>query len=214
MYIRMKPLVLWPEREDLRKNMPMQFRRQFGMKCAVVIDCFEVFIERPTNLKARAETWSSYKHHNTVKFLLGITPQGVVSFISNSWGGRTSDKHITEICGFLNHILPGDIVLADRGFDIQASLGVLSAEAKIPAFTKGKNQLSPVDIETTRKLANVRIHVERVIGLVRQKYTILSGTLPIDFVITKDTDEIPTVDKTAHICCSLVNLCDSVVDFG
>lgn len=213
MYIRMKPLVMWPEREALRKTMPIKFQKQFGMKCAVIIDCFEVFIERPSNLKARAETWSSYKHHNTVKFLLGITPQGVVSYISNSWGGRTSDKHITEHCGFLNNILPGDIVLADRGFDIQASLGAMCAEAKIPAFTKGKSQLSPIEVETTRKLANVRIQVERVIGLVCQKYTILNGTLPIDMVFTKD-GEVPTIDKIAHVCCALVKLCDSVVEFN
>ena len=38
--------------------------------CVVIIDCFEIFIERPMNLKARAQTWSNYmyKHHNTVKF--------------------------------------------------------------------------------------------------------------------------------------------------
>ena len=78
MFIRMKPLIIWPEREHLQKTMPMQFRKHFGKKCAVIIDCFEVFIERPSNLIARAETWSSYKHHNTVKFLIGITPQGSV----------------------------------------------------------------------------------------------------------------------------------------
>ncbi|XP_060604759.1 uncharacterized protein LOC132757489 [Ruditapes philippinarum] len=213
MYIRMKPLVYWPDRETLRLTMPMQFRQHFGTKCAVIIDCFEVFIERPSNLKARAETWSSYKHHNTVKFLLGITPQGVISFISKSWGGRTSDKHITENCGFLHKILPGDLVLADRGFDIQASIGSMCAEVKIPAFTKGKSQLSPLDMATTRKIANVRIHVERVIGLVRQKYTILNGTLPIDFLIARENENIPLVDKIAYVCCGLVNMCEPVVNF-
>ena len=67
--------------------------------------------ERP-NLKARAITWSNYKHHNTVKVLLGITPKGVISFVSDSWGGCVSDKHLTENCGFLR-LLPGDVVLAD-----------------------------------------------------------------------------------------------------
>uniref|UniRef100_A0A9J8B0E7 THAP-type domain-containing protein n=1 Tax=Cyprinus carpio carpio TaxID=630221 RepID=A0A9J8B0E7_CYPCA len=76
MFICMKPLIIWPYRDQLQKTMPMQFRKHFGKKCAVIIDCFEDFIERPSNLIARAETWSSYKHHNTVKFLIGITPQG------------------------------------------------------------------------------------------------------------------------------------------
>ena len=58
--------------------MPDCFKLSFGNKVAVIIDCFEVFIERPSSLLARAATWSSYKHHNTVKFLIGITPQGLV----------------------------------------------------------------------------------------------------------------------------------------
>jgi hypothetical protein len=75
-------------------------------------------------------------------------------------------------------LLPGDIVLADRGFDIQDSVGLHCAEVKIPAFIRGKKQLSPLEIEQTRKIAHTRIHVERVIGLVRNKHTILQNTIP------------------------------------
>ena len=99
----------------------MSFRKHFGTKVAIIIDCFEVFTEKPAALKARAQTFSTYKHHNTVKFLIGISPQGVTSYISKAWGGRVSDKHLTENCGILKNLLPNDIVLADRGFDVQES---------------------------------------------------------------------------------------------
>ena len=46
MFVRMKPLVKWPDRAALQKTMPMQFRRHFGKKCVVIIDCFEVFTDR------------------------------------------------------------------------------------------------------------------------------------------------------------------------
>lgn len=84
-----------------------------------------------------------------MKYLIGITPQGAISFISKGWGGRDSDKHITENCGLLNKLLPGDIVLADRGFDIKDSVGMMCAEVKVPAFTKGGCQLDAKDVENT-----------------------------------------------------------------
>ena len=61
----LKPLIIWPDHEALRLTMPLSFRESFGHNVAVIIDCFEVFIQRPTNLKARAFTWSNYKHQTT-----------------------------------------------------------------------------------------------------------------------------------------------------
>jgi hypothetical protein len=43
----------------------------------------------------RAQTWSNYKHNNTIKFLVSITPTGSISYVSKAFGGRTSDKVIT-----------------------------------------------------------------------------------------------------------------------
>ena len=206
-------LIPWPDREALQKSMPECFQVSFGKKVAVILDCFEIFTERPSNLEARSYTWSSYKHHNTVKVLLGTTPQGVVSFVSDTWEGRTSDKYITEHCGILNKLLPGDVVLADRGFDIGDSVGMMQARLHIPAFTKGKSQLSAMEVQETREIANVRIHVERVIGNVRQKYSILQSTLPIHFLIKRVGEDIPLIDRIVRICCALCNVCDSVVPF-
>lgn len=116
------------------------------------------------------------KHHNTVKLLISITPQGLVSFVSKGWGACVSDKHLTENCEILDNLLPGDQIIADHGFNVEESVGLYCAEIKLPPFTRGKKQLSRVEFDTARKLLRVRIHVERVIGVLKQKYTIL---LPI-----------------------------------
>ncbi|XP_065885888.1 uncharacterized protein [Dysidea avara] len=213
MDIRLQKLIVWPDRDSLRKTMPKCFQTAFGKSVAIIIDCFEVFIERPSNLEARAVTWSNYKHKNTAKILLGIVPQGVVAFVSDAWGGRVSDKYLTEHCGLLSKLLPGDIVLADRGFDIAESVGVMQARLHIPAFTKGKDQLSALEVEQTRSIANVRIHVERVIGLVRQKYSILQSTIPIHFVKCRHGEDIPLIDRIVRVSCALTNICNSVVPF-
>jgi len=89
----------------------------------------------PNDLTARAQTYSSYKSHNTVKVLLRITPQGTILFASEPWGGRTSDVYLTENCGLLKNLIPGDVDMADRGFTIKDSVGLYCAELKIPEFT-------------------------------------------------------------------------------
>ena len=128
-------------------------------------------------------------------------------------GGRASDKHVTENSGLLRKLLPGDIVLADRGFDIADSVGYYQAKLHIPAFTKGKSQLSAHEVDETRKIANVRIHVERVIGLVRRKYVILQSILPIEFLKAKSGETMAPIDKIALVCCALTNLSDSIIPF-
>ncbi len=214
MDIRLSPLVRWPEREELWHTMPMCFQYAFGKKTTIIIDCFEVFIERPSNLLARSQTFSSYKHHNTVKVLIGISPQGSICFVSKAWGGRTSDKYLTERCGLLDNLKPGDLVMADRGFAISESVGLYQAKLVIPAFTRGKDQLNPIDVEKTRGIANVRIHVERVIGLLRQKYTILQSTLPLDYLTSSSKGgNCPLIDRMIRICAALTNLCPSVAPF-
>ena len=212
MYVRLNFLIFWPERENLIKTMPLCFRPVYGVKVVAIIDCYEVRIEKPSNLVAKGATWSQYKQANTVKILIGISPQGVTTFVSDSWGGRVSDKHLTRESGLLKKLLPGDILLADRGFDIAEEVGLMQASLEIPAFTKGLTQLSPVDIEKTRKLANLRIHIERVIGATRQRFSILSSTLPIQYM-KSSRDDIPVVDKIIRICSALNNLCVSTVPF-
>ncbi|KAL0993151.1 hypothetical protein UPYG_G00103900 [Umbra pygmaea] len=211
MYAQLCPLVHWPSRECLLTSMPHQFVESFGKNVAAIVDCFEVFIEKPSNVLARAQTFSQYKHANTMKYLIVITPQGVISFISNGWGGRTSDKHITEQSGFLNKLLPGDIVLADRGFNIRESVGMMCAEVKIPTFTRGRAQLEAKDVEETRAITHLRIHVERVIGVVRNKFKFLHSTVPVHMLVKCEGENLMPLDKIVTVCCALTNMCKSVV---
>ena len=128
--------------------------------------------------------------------------------------GRTSFRQAYHWKQFIfENILPGDLVLADRGFNIAESLGA-HATLQIPAYTKGKQQLSASDVEKTRSIANVRIHVERIIGSVRQKYTILNATDILPKEMCQAKDGIVMLDEIVQLCCALHNLCEGIVPFG
>ena len=104
MYARLKFLVAWPSRDIMEKNMPMVFKQLYP-RCRCIIDCSEIYIETPTSFDARAQTYSNYKKHNTVKFLIGITTCGTISFLSQCWSGCVSDKNLTQESGFLARTL-------------------------------------------------------------------------------------------------------------
>ena len=216
-YSKLGYLLKWPDRGSVFSSLPGNFKSKFP-RLTCLIDCFEIFIDQPRHLLGRAVTWSNYKKHNTVKFLIGCTPLGSVSFMSKAWGGRVSDVELVRQSGFIDpHLhMPGDQILADRGFTLQDDFATIcSTELIIPAFTKGKRQLSAMEVETSRSMAAVRIHVERVIGLMKRRFRILHGTLPITLIksLSDEAAECDTasIDKIVHVCAILTNLGESVV---
>lgn len=206
---RMKNFIVWPERSVLQKTLPTCFKEAFQEHTTVIIDCFEMRCQRPSDLLAAAQSWSNYKHSQTIKYLIGITPQGSICFISEGWGGRTSDKNITANSAFLNHLQPGDVVMADRGFLIKEFVEVFGATVKTPAFTRGLSQLHPVELEASRNISHCRIHIERIIGSLRQKYRILYEVLPVSLLST--ASDIPLLDEILCVCCALINLCPPII---
>ena len=210
MFVRLSFLISWPDRSICQQNMPVAFKETYP-KCRCVIDCSEIFIETPKNFTARNKTYSNYKRHNTIKFLIGITPMGTICFLSKCWGGRVSDKVLTRSSNFYKLLERDDTILADRGFTIAEDIAVFGADLRIPSFTRGKKQLTQKEVETSKQLSRVRIHIERVIGLLKNKYLILRGPIPISVLKHSKDTEVANIDKILTVCCALINLSKSIV---
>ncbi|XP_072021067.1 uncharacterized protein [Amphiura filiformis] len=128
-------------------------------------------------------------------------------------GGRVSDKEITETSGLLNYLEAGDVIIADRGFTVSDYCRLAMCELVIRPFTRAKARFTKKEVDWSRELSIVRIHVESVIGLVKQKYSILQGTLPLSMVGGIDmlgNGDAP-IDKLVKVCCALTNLCLPIV---
>ena len=51
-----------------------------------------------------------------------------------------------------------------------------------PSFTRGKQQLEKVEIDWSHELSLVRIHVEQLIGRLKQIYCVLQNIIPISLI--------------------------------
>lgn len=166
---RFTSLIHWPSREEIKRNLPALFRSPPFNSVRCIIDCRKIFIDRPASLSARAMIYSNYKFHNTIKFLVGISPTGSITFL---WGGRASDKTITKSSGLIDLLEGGDIVMADRGFSFPEYFAAKGVQLLIPASTRGNTQLSGQEVSMSRHRSRMRIHVERAIGRIKN-YCIL-----------------------------------------
>ena len=82
-------------------------------------------------------------------------------FVSQAFEGSISDREIVIKSKILDHMDPGDVVLADRGFTIHDLLADRDATLVIPPFLGRQDQLTPEQLAMTKIIAKARIHVER-----------------------------------------------------
>ncbi len=169
------PMLKWPSADIVKGNLPKSF--QHFPETRVVIDATEFFIQKPFRPHAQRQTWSNYKHHNTFKLLVGIMPTGTITFLSQLYSGSISDLSIVQKSGLLEKLSPGNDVMADRGFNIRHLLLKKRCTLNIPAFSHGRN-LSHKAVRNSRRIASVRIHVERAIRRMKT-FKILNGIIPL-----------------------------------
>ncbi len=86
LYQQFKEIDWMPAVDQVFRTLPTAFRENFPTNYAL-IDGSEVFIETPSDLSMQSSTWSQYKHHNTVKFLVACTPNGSMCFVSPVYVG-------------------------------------------------------------------------------------------------------------------------------
>ena len=131
-----------------------------------------------------------YKNRNTLKLLVGVSPNRVITFLSPLYGGRISDKELTQQSNLLSLLEPGDSIMADRGFDLD-SLMPQGTYVNIPPFLAGRKQLDHMELIQTRRIASLRIHVERAIERIK------------NYNITKFIAILPIADEIVFVCAFL-----------
>jgi hypothetical protein len=124
------------------KSQKLPYCFKFFKNIRVVLDCTEFKIEHPSNFGQQGNTYSQYKSDNTHKVLLGIIPKGSFCFVSDCYEGSISDKELFFDCGIVDMLRPHDLLLVDRGFDIQAEMHTYNVTVKISPFLKKQSNVN------------------------------------------------------------------------
>lgn len=181
-----------PSRNKNKTCMPSCFST--FTNCRMILDCTEMCTFHSKSMEKQRATYSSYKHRNTLKGLVGVASNGVITFVSRLYPGSVSDKKITADCGVLKKFVPGDLIIADKGFLI-AELLPPGVTVNLPPFLCTP-QFTPEQAIMTRTIARARIHVERAINRIKL-YKILN-------MIPEHVT--PHASTVFQVCAALTNL--------
>ncbi|KAF9408121.1 hypothetical protein HW555_012095 [Spodoptera exigua] len=196
----LNPFIVALDKKNIIKNLPIAFRHNhYNVSC--IIDCLEIDIQKPSKALYQALTWSDYKKGNTVKYLISCTPNGLVKYVSQGFGGRTSDVTIVENCSFLNGLQPGTIILAGL---YTWNLYFRQKNEIIKHLLRAGAKLTKSEVKQTKIIASLRIHIERVIRRLREFHMLKQHSVI-------NTNICRVLDHIIIIACALINLQDSLI---
>ena len=128
--------------------------------------------------------FSSYKNPTTYKDLIGISPSGAVTFMSEPFPESIFDMQLTQQGGLLGMFQLGNSIMADEGFDIMEDLAPIGVKLNLPPFLHGKNQLHSRELVESRRIASLKVHVERYMERM-YNHQIIEHVLPLTLICFK-----------------------------
>ena len=138
-----------------------------------IIDSTEFYIEKPGRNSSQRSTFSSYKSRNTFKLLISVSPIPHILFPTYTVE-IFSDKELTEECGFVKQLNGGDVIMADKGFNVQDLFALKHVRLLAPPIM-AKGKVSSKTTTMTSRIATARANVELMI----RKSTCLVNLNPI-----------------------------------
>ncbi|XP_046407635.1 uncharacterized protein LOC124172258 isoform X1 [Ischnura elegans] len=163
----LKQLIRWLPPQTVFENLPVAFWSRFR-ETYVIIDTFEIQIEKPSNAFDQSETYSEYKKCNTLKYLIGASPDGTIMYVSQGFLGRFSDLQITLKSNFFDGLPRNVHVMADRGFKGLDTLLQDKGMKLVRPPSVASGEVLPRSMAIFgKKVASLRIHIERCIGRLR-----------------------------------------------
>lgn len=211
-------------RQDLLSHCSELSRKIFlhddDQRNVVIWDATYIYIEKSLNHQFQKQTYNSQKKRNYIKPMICVASDGTIICVIGPFKATENDatimtKIIPENLPALRNFRETDVMLVDRGFrDCVEDFEERGFEVRIPAHARGMQQLSTIEANRTRLVTKCRFEVERINGVLKNKYKMFSKV--------QETYWIPTIMDDLTIAAALNNrlnairparrLCDADID--
>lgn len=194
-----------PSQLKCKGSMPKSFE-EFS-SAIIAMDVTEITQDVPQNMNSQSLSYSNYKSRHIAKAVTCVAPNGALVYCSELYPGSTSDAAIVDQCGILDMLKPGDMILADKGFNIFEKLPS-SVTLNVPPFVSLKSHFTTEEAHLCYIIRISQIHVEPaneriknycildyiLSQFVHKDFSIMCGTCKCSISSTEgksDTYEIP-----------------------
>lgn len=135
--------------------------------------------------------------------MTGVSPAGLITFVSDAYGGRASDNAIFEQSGIINLMEMGrDSIMVDKGFRIENITDLHHIKLYRPPFLRNKGQFSEKEALENIEVAKARVHIERSNQRIKV-FEIFCKPLPVTL--------LPKVNEMFVIACAMVNISSPIL---
>ena len=119
--------------------MPKSFKE---FSCArIAMDATDITQDVPSNMNSQSSSYCNYKNRHTVKAVTCVAANGALVYCSELYLGSTSDAAIVDRFGIIDMLKPGDMILADKGFNIFDKIPP-GVTLNIPPFLSSKSHFT------------------------------------------------------------------------
>lgn len=171
-------------REDLLSHCSELSRKLFLQddqnRMVAIWDATYIYVEKSLNHQFQKQTYNSHKKRNYVKPMVCVASDGTIictvgPFMATENDATIMTKIIPENIPAMRNFMTNDLMLVDRGFrDCVEDFEEKGFQVRIPAHAAGTQQLSTIEANRTRFVTKCRFEVERINGVMKNKFKIFS----------------------------------------
>jgi len=193
--VTLKNSVTWPSKEEITFNMPTCFEKCTDTR---VILCFQVPLTCSDCSEYPIRLYVPSKFNQSIKILVGFAPSGLVTFVSEVYDGRATDKEIIEDCDLLPKLEPHvDAIMVDQGFAIHDTCLNKGIKVYTSPFVLKKQRLTDTNDKSSLESTGAWAHVKNVIDRFRA-FKVLQSKI--------SGSVVPYLDDVLIVIAGLVNL--------